>query len=441
MLESPKRLSLLGTSRLAVGLMQGVLLWFLDQAVFAKEWPATDEALFTPLLTSVLFVPVIAIAGIGNLRTRTLMLWLAGAFVICVGLGWYSIFRQVPVPLDRRIGPYWFNLNSFLIVFFFVFHALVAAADEDRRWIASAATYFYATWKLATQLIFASLFVGLLLSTLSLGTKLFTLINIDSLAVGLNMDLLWIPIAALATSLVFHLIDRRFAAMQGTIKLLLGLISSLLFIIVPFIVVFLITLPFTGLAALWNKGHATSQLIVASAVLIALINSHFQTGESGRLKALIYMRYAAIFLLIPLFTLAAIDSGLQVEQHGWTPSLIVAVACLAVLGCQTLGSALVAIRSGLSLRGLATVNAWTAIVAVVASLALLSPIADPSRLFVADQLKRLETGAVHAASFDYRLLRTRGVGYGWAALERLKTTREGPHASDIASGAEAALNN
>lgn len=445
MLETPKRPSLLGSSRLGIGLTQGILLLFLHQAVSAEQWPATDKALFTPLLTSALFVPVIAIAGIGNLRTRTLVLWLAAAFVICVGVGWYQIFRQMPVPLGRRLGPYgfWFKFGGFLIVFFFVLHTLVAAADADRRWIASAATYFYATWKLATQVAFASLFVVLVYCALVMGRALFRLIDVDSLVTGMDMDFLWIPLATLVTSLAFHLIDRRFAVMLGTIKLLLGLISSFLFIIAPLIVIFLITLPFTGLAALWSSGHATPQLIFASAVLIALINSHFQTGESeaGQLKALVYVRYAAAFLLIPLFTLAATDSGLQVERHGWTPDLIVTVACLVVLACQTLGYALVAIRSGLSLRGLTIVNAWAAIVAVVASLALLSPIADPSRLFVAYQLKRLETGAVQPASFDYLKLRTQGAGYGWVALEHLKTTREGPHASDIARGAATALNN
>lgn len=436
-----RQISRLGAARLAIGLTQGGLLWLLDQAVEAKQWPATDEALVTPLLTSALFVPVIAFAGIGNLRPRTLALWLAGALVLCVGLGWYSIFRQAPVPLDRRVGSAWFELNAFLAAFFLVLHTLVAAADADGRWIASSSAYFVSAWKPATQLVFAGLFVGLLWGVLFMGIKLFELIGIDSFALVSKKSWLWIPVTTVAVSLAFHLIDCRFATMQGTVKLLLGLVSSLLLLVVPIILAFLAALPFTGLAALWKTGHATGGLIAASIVVLTLINCHFQAGdlEPGRSKALTYARYVAAFTLLPLLALAATGLSLRVELHGWTPSRIVALGCLIVLACYALGYALVAIRSGPGLRGLATANAWAAFAAIAVSLAFLSPIADPSRLFVADQLRRLETGAVTAKDFDYHTLRVDGAGYGWAALERLRDKHDGPDASDIAKGATRAL--
>jgi hypothetical protein len=436
-----KQIFPLGASRLAIGLMQGAFLWFLDRAMIEKQWPATDEALFTPLLTVAWFLPVIAIAGIGNLRTRTLTLWLLAALLLCLALGWYSIFRQVPMPLDRRLPASWFELNVFLVGLLFVLHALVAAADKDRRWIAGPAAYFEAAWKLAAQLAFAGLFVALLWGALFLGVKLFEMINIGSFAIVAKKSWLWIPITTLAASFAFHLIDRRFTEMQGAVKLLLGLVSWLLFIVAPIILAFLVALPFTGLAALWNTGQATLGLITASIVIVALINSHFQAGdfEPSRSRGLLYVRYAAALLLVPLFALAVFGLGLRVEQYGWTPSRIVAVGCLIVLGCYALGYSVAAIRSGLSLRGLATANVWAAIAAVAVSLALLSPVADPSRLFVTDQVRRLETGAVPADEFDYYTLRVEGAGYGWAALERLRGKQDGPGASEIAKGAKRAL--
>ncbi|TAJ24035.1 MAG: DUF4153 domain-containing protein, partial [Reyranella sp.] len=237
--------------------------------------------------------------------------------------------------------------------------------------------------------------------------------------------------------------DARFATIRGAIRLLLGLVSLLLLVVVPIVLAFLAALPFTGLAALWKTGHATAGLIAASIVLLTLINCHFQAGdlEPGRSKLFVWARYGAAFTLVPLLALAATGLSLRVAQYGWTPARIVGLGCLIVLACHTLGYALVAIRHGLGLRGLATANAWAAFAAIAIALAFLSPIADPARLFVADQLRRLERGAVTAEDFDYYALRAEGAGYGWAALERMRDRRDGPDASEIAKGAKRALEN
>lgn len=80
-----------------------------------------------------------------------------------------------------------------------------------------------------------------------------------------------------------------------------------------------------------------------------------------------------------------------------------------------------------------------AFVAVGLLIALSSPVADPARLSVADQVARLETGEIAADKFDYSMLASKGVHYGFAALQRLKAKRDGPDASCIAARADEAL--
>jgi hypothetical protein len=58
-------------SRIAIGLMQGIALYLLQQAFEAKTWPATDGLIFAPLLAVAIFVPTIVVAGLGNMRART----------------------------------------------------------------------------------------------------------------------------------------------------------------------------------------------------------------------------------------------------------------------------------------------------------------------------------------------------------------------------------
>jgi len=72
-------------------------------------------------------------------------------------------------------------------------------------------------------------------------------------------------------------------------------------------------------------------------------------------------------------------------------------------------------------------------------LALFTPVADPARLAVADQVRRLQQGRVTPLAFDYGFLRFEGARYGRAALDRLAAQRGGPRVTAIAAGARRAL--
>ena len=94
-------------ARATVGLTQGVVLYLLHRADDAKTWPATDGLIFAPLLVAAIFVPTIVVAGLGNLRPRTLAVWAVAATAICAGLGYYAVFSD-PVETGgviRRLAP------------------------------------------------------------------------------------------------------------------------------------------------------------------------------------------------------------------------------------------------------------------------------------------------------------------------------------------------
>jgi hypothetical protein len=206
---------------------------------------------------------------------------------------------------------------------------------------------------------------------------------------------------------------------------------------------FLASLPFTGLEPLWNTKHATASLLAAAIVLILLIRFHYQDGcpDNGRVRILVLARLVAVLMLVPVVVLAGVGLGLRVGQHGWTPPRIVALAWLIVVTCHAVGYGVVAFRSGMTLRGLSSANAVAAFVAVGLLIALSSPVADPARLSVADQVRRLETGRTAADKFDYTMLARQGARYGLAALQYLNAKQDGPDASYIASQAAHTLRN
>jgi len=68
---------------------------------------------------------------------------------------------------------------------------------------------------------------------------------------------------------------------------------------------------------------------------------------------------------------------------------------------------------------------WMAVgyaIVIAVLLALCTPVADPRRLSVQDQVRRLESGKVTPEAFDYEFLRFDSPRFGRAALDRLKTS-------------------
>ena len=92
-----------------------------------------------------------------------------------------------------------------------------------------------------------------------------------------------------------------------------------------------------------------------------------------------------------------------------------------------------------NLKALEPTNIFAAAVIVAVVLALFSPVADPARVAVADQLRRLGAGQVTPEAFDYRFLRFRSGRYGKEALAELAAQTKGPHAAAIAERAKQAM--
>jgi hypothetical protein len=195
---------------------------------------------------------------------------------------------------------------------------------------------------------------------------------------------------------------------------------------------FLLSLPFTGLAPLWATRHAGSVLLLADAGFIVLINAAWQNGETGSSVARLVRASAraAAVLLVPLTLLAIYALGLRVHEYGWTDDRIHAAACLAVASCYAAGYFHAALRSGW-LATIARVNIATAFVVLATLLLVFSPLADPARLSVNDQVGRLLSGKVAPAKFDFAYLRFEGLRFGRAALARLDATATGSNAAII----------
>jgi hypothetical protein len=254
-----------------------------------------------------------------------------------------------------------------------------------------------------------------------LGAGLFGLIKLDFLEKLLGHEWFSIPILSLATAGALHLTDIRPVLVQGARTLLLTLLSWLLPLITLIVAGFVASLPFTGLGALWNIGHATALLLAAAAALIVLINAAHQDGAAERMppKILRLAGTVAAVLTVPLTVIAAYALFLRVQQYGWTVDRITVAAVLVVALSYAGGYAHAAVIRGEWLASLPRWNFMVSLLALALIILLFTPIASPQRIAVNDQVSRLRSGAVSPQEFDFRYMREHGGRYGEQALQTL----------------------
>ena len=440
----PASLPHIGPARIALGLLQGVLLYLLYRAETSRAWPATEPLLFVPLVMIALFVPVLVVSGLGHVERRRLLLWAGAAALLLAALGAYDAWRSADLPLapvypsgndyaqpgqHRATLPAW-HLILFTAAGLFIAQSLLLAGIRDRRRIATYATHFDIAWKLGVQLAFSGLFVGVTWLVLHLGASLFELVKLAFLTELLRKAWFWIPVTAFAFACAMHLTDVRPAIVRGIRGLLLVLMSWLLPVAVLLVGGFLLTLPFTGLAPLWGTRRAAAVLLSAAALFVILVNAAWQQGGDGRDVARVLRLAAriAVLLLAPLVLIAMFALYLRVRGYGWTGDRVDAAACMLVAACYAAGYFHAGLRPGW-LPSLSRVNIGTAFVALAVLLAMFSPLLDPARLSVNSQVARLVAGKVKANAFDFAFLRFDGERFGRAALAQLERGAGGPDAA------------
>jgi hypothetical protein len=422
-------------ARLAAGLLQGVVLYLLSQAQEQKAWPASIPALYAALLLVFAICPLIVVGGLGRMRLIPLGAWTVTAAAVLAVFGWHDIDAGIWDGLvdPKRLVPA-LQVFFFSGVFVFVGHHLVGPADESRRLVARYPVYFDWAWKDAVQIALSVAFVGVLWIALELGGALFALIGLDAVKKTIEQRWFAFPVTCVAFAAAVQLTDVRVALIRGVRTVGLVLLSWLLPVMTVIVLAFLLALPFTGLAPLFGTRSGAGTVLSASAALIVLLSAAYQDGETSIPVALRWAGRAAALALVPLVLIAADALWLRVGQYGLTPARIEAIACAVIAAGFAGGYAFGAIRrKGPWMRPLELTNVVLARAAMLAILLLFSPIADPARLAVDDQVGRLLAGKTAPGKFDFDFLTYKAGRYGSEALARLAALKGSPRNVQIAA--------
>lgn len=281
---------------------------------------------------------------------------------------------------------------------------------------------FQAAWSNLLLLTLAAIFIGVVFLVLTLWGQLFNLIGLTGFKRLFAKDWFCWPFYGAAFGLGIALLRELDTPILAARRLILASFRVLAVIVALAGVLFLLALPFTGLAPLWSTRHATPILLSMVIAFVIFVNGAVQDGSEPR----VFWRPAALLVkaflvMLPAYgMLAFYSSWLRVDQYGLTPDRVVALvlAGLAVLYGLAYAAAVLLRRRGW-VEGLTTVNPRLALVAVAVGILVHIPGIDPVSLSARNQLERLQTGKVAVTDFDFGALKFQLGKPGLRALDRI----------------------
>jgi len=275
----------------------------------------------------------------------------------------------------------------------------------------------------------ASLFftgISFLLAWLIAG--LFDLIGIDLLKDLLQDEWFGWMLAGFAFGAAVGMLRERDGLLTTLQRLVMVVFSVLAPVLAAALLLFLASLPFTGLGGLWDSSvPATPLLLVAGGGAVLLANAVIGNGKAERSPSSV-LQWAALGLVmtvLPLALVAALSIGQRIGQYGWTPERIwgvIAVGVAIAYGAAAWWSVWRGRRDfDDALRPLQT---QLAIGLCGVALFLALPIVDFGAISAQSQIARLAAGKVPAGEFDWRAM---AFDFGAAGRSRLRDiARSGP---------------
>jgi len=280
-------------------------------------------------------------------------------------------------------------------------------------------------------------FVGIVFLLALLLSALFNLIGIDALEELLKKS--WFSMMLAGGSLggaVGLLRDREHIVLMLQ-RVIMTVLSVLAPVLAAGLLIFLIALPFTGLDALWETTKATTPILL-SCIIGALILANAVIGDTPEDEAkLRAMRWSAMALgvtMLPLAIIAAISTGLRVNQYGFTPERIWAVIFTAI-ACAYGLAYLVSLLRGREARWTGFVrpaNMRLALFLCGLAFLLSTPLLSFGAISARDQVSRLTSGQTPVDKFDFAALR---FDFGPAGVNALKTLAKEGKTQEIRTAA------
>lgn len=419
----------------AIGASQGVAFYLL-----AENWPTAPRpaAVFVGLLTLLsVSTAIVHFAWTGAHHTRLAVAAITIGAVYAGAAFWVG--WQLPAKEEAFAGDdaraYTWALASLTTVYVLGPFLQIFQRTGRRRF--RYEDLFRHSWNNFFIALVGLLFVGSLWTVLLLWARLFELVGIAFFDDLFSEEIFIFTLTGAAAGYGVAL-GRESERVVGTLRTLTLTVFRSLLPLTSFVaLLFLATLPFTGLEPLWDTRHASEILLFWLALTILFLNAVYQggTGEPPRPVALRRLIEAGLIAMTAYAAISAYGIGLRTLQYGLTPGRFYAALFAAVLGLYAVGYAAAVLRPrGPWLGGLRSVNRAVALAVIALGLLVHTPLLDPLGWSARQQFTRLSSGRVAADEFDYGFLRFHLGRAGAAKLAALEGLEQHPEIAEIRAG-------
>ncbi|EOZ3811856.1 DUF4153 domain-containing protein [Citrobacter youngae] len=400
-----------------IGLLQGCVCYLL----MAYLAPQNSDWLFygmpvTIALSSALLLTVV------SFKQRALWCWMA---LICVVVLAMSVWLKWSVAdSDRwRQDDIFFAYGWRLLLMAMLALPWIQYQLHARREQARYPQFYTYLWLNSLTLLIAFVANGLFWLVLLLWSEMFQLVGITFFNM-LFFETDWFVYLALGliTALAVVLARTQSRLVAAVQKLLTFLATGLLPLVALLALMFMMTLPFTGLDAISQRVSAAglmSTLTLIFLLLMAIVREPHKEALPYP-GALCYLINASL-VVAPLYMLiASWAMWLRIHQYGWTPERLYGALVVFVLLVWSLGYLVSILRAGgnpLDIQG--KVILGVSLLTLGLLILLTSPVIDVWRISVNSHMGRYYSGKITADQVSLYMLDHSGKP-GRAALEALQ---------------------
>lgn len=400
-----------------IGLLQGTLCYLLMTYLA----PHNDGWLFygmpaTIAITSALLLTVV------SFKQRALCYWMALIFVVVLAMSVWLKWQVEDSDKWRQHEVFmfygWRLLLMAMLALPWIQYSLHVSREQARY------PHFYRQlWLNALTLLIVFVANGLFWLVLLLWSEMFKLVGIPFFST-LFFDTDWFGYVAfgLITALAVVLARTQSRLVTAVQKLLTFIATGLLPLVALLALMFILTLPFTGLEAISQRVSAAglmSTLTLLLLLLMAIVREPQKEAlpYPGALRYLIKcsLIVAPIYMLIAGWSL-----WVRIQQYGWTPERLYGVLVVVVLLVWSFGYLASILRRGrnpLELQG--PVILGVSLLALGLLVLLSSPVIDAWRISVNSHMGLYHSGKIKPDQVSLYMLDHSGKP-GRAALEALQ---------------------
>ena len=385
---------------LAIGLVQGLLLWLATSMGDPGAWYG--------LITAVLVGGVNLLLLGENIRHRGTAWLVVGLTVVMTAISAWVFWDgdEYWRPGSWLAGSWSF----FAVVITYICTVFILSWPTREGRYPRYEDLFRHAWGTVFIVLLGLLLNAVFWALLWLWGGLFKMLGI----VALNKLFSTEGFICISSAMVFALGVHMGREKERVIGLLRGIVLTLCRFLLPLsaliVIVFTFALPFTGLEPIWDTGYSTPIMLWLVAVNLFLLNGVFQDGTQGSGYPTWLVRVVDLCLLcLPvLVVLAGYSTWLRIEQYGLTPSRILAMVLVLVIFIHSVAALLaVFVSRSIWLGSLRVSNPVIALLCVVLLLAMHTPWFSPLKMSANNQVQRLLSGRTAVDNFDADTLRNR----------------------------------